>query len=62
MKFIVKGSVRGIVSKRRTLSGAVRSLRRDQEGCRRQGGYSDARIYDAHGTPVPWDEIDAQRK
>jgi hypothetical protein len=43
---IVYGSVRGLVSRHRTISGAARSLRRDQDGCERQGGYSDAYIYE----------------
>lgn len=42
---IVYGSVRGLVSKHRTISGARKSLERDQRGCRGQGGYSDAHIY-----------------
>lgn len=44
--FVVYGSVRGLVSEHRTLSGANRSLRRDEAGCVSQGGYSDANVYE----------------
>ena len=45
--FVVYGEVRGLVSEHRTLAGAKKSLARDREGCKSQGGYSDARIYEA---------------
>ena len=35
---IVYGSVRGLVSEHRSLVAAARSLRKDQRGCRNQGG------------------------
>ena len=44
--YIVYGSVRGLVSEHRTQSGAETSLSRDQSGCRSQGGYSDASVYE----------------
>jgi hypothetical protein len=44
-KYIVYGSVRGLVSEHRTLSAADKSLARDQAGCKSQGGYSDASVY-----------------
>lgn len=43
---IVYGSVRGLVSEHRTVSAAQKSLARDQRGCRSQGGYSDANVYE----------------
>ena len=43
---IVYGSVRGLVSEHRTVSAAEKSLARDQRGCRSQGGYSDASVYE----------------
>jgi hypothetical protein len=43
---IVYGSVRGLVSEHRTISAASKSLERDQRGCRGQGGYSDAHVYE----------------
>jgi hypothetical protein len=43
---IVYGSVRGLVSRHRTTDGAAVSLRRDQDGCERHGGYSDAYVYE----------------
>jgi len=48
-KYIVYGSVRGLVSGHRTQSGAEKSLGRDQSGCRSQGGYSDASVYEWTG-------------
>ena len=42
---IVYGSVRGLVSEHRSQRAAEASLRADQQGCRMQRGYSDARIY-----------------
>lgn len=46
-RYIVYGSVRGMVSKHRTAAGAERSLAADRRGCRSLGGgaYSDARVY-----------------
>jgi hypothetical protein len=43
---ILYGSVRGLVSEHRLVSGARRSLERDRRGCRSQGGYSDAKVYE----------------
>ena len=43
---IVYGPTRGLVSTHRTLGSAEKSLRRDQDGCCRQGGYSDALVYE----------------
>lgn len=34
------------VSRHRTLGGAVSGLSKHRDGCMRQGGYSEARIYD----------------
>lgn len=47
--FIVYGSVRGLVSEHRTQIAAEKSLSRDQSGCRSQGGYSDASVYEWTG-------------
>lgn len=44
--YIVYGSVRGLVSEHRTLTGAERSLAGDQRGCMSQHGYSDASVYE----------------
>jgi len=55
------GSVRGDCGHRhRTLSGAIRCLRRDQSGCAGQGGYSDRRIVeiDDDGEENAWDEYE----
>jgi hypothetical protein len=57
MKYFVRGKIRGTVSKHKTLYAAIKSLRRDQEGCRRQGGYSDCKITDADGRPLLWEEM-----
>lgn len=43
---IVYGSVRDLVSEHRSIDAALKSLERDQLGCRSQGGYSDASIYE----------------
>jgi len=43
--YIVCGSVRGLVSSHRTIEAAERALERDRRGCRRQGGYSDASVW-----------------
>ena len=50
-KFIVYGSVRGLVAQVDTYEQAETELDADQEGCHLQGGYSDARIFrgDANG-------------
>ena len=42
---VVYGNTRGLVSSHRTTQSALRRLTRDRHGCRKQGGYSDARIY-----------------
>jgi hypothetical protein len=45
IRFIVKGSVRGLVSKHRSLNAAVKSLVRDNQDCDASGGCSDVCIY-----------------
>lgn len=47
--YIVYGFVRGLVSEHRTQIAAEKSLIRDQRGCRSQGGYSDASVYEWTG-------------
>ena len=54
-RYDVRGSVRGTISKNhRTLSAAVRSMRRDCRQCASLGGgaYSDARIVRSDGEPL----------
>ena len=41
----VKGSVRGRIYKGRGLVAALRALKRDRQGCKKQGGYSDCSLY-----------------
>lgn len=53
--FIVYGSVRGLVSQHRSGKVAVRSCNRDWVGCRKQGGYSDAAVYEYRNDR--WDPI-----
>jgi hypothetical protein len=57
IKYIVRGDVRGTISKHRELSTAVKSLRRDMIACRYVGGYSDCEIIHADGTEL--DEIES---
>lgn len=45
-RYLVIGEIRGEVSRHRSLNAAIRSLKRDQDGCVSQGGYSDCIIYD----------------
>lgn len=49
----------GIVSTHRTLTGAERSLTRQQRGAVRQGGYSED--YIEHHTADGWQRIDTTR-
>ena len=52
--YTTTGPVRGSCGHRhRTLGGALRCLRRDVSGCRRQGGYSDRRLLDDSGAEIP---------
>lgn len=58
LAYTVEGSVRGIISRHRTLSAACRSLLRDQRQCSGLGGgsYSDAAVRvhaDSESYPVP---------
>ena len=47
----VKGDVNGACDHyHRTLSGAVACLGRRQRGCRKQGGYCDASVYEVTGS------------
>lgn len=55
--YIVYGSVRGLVSEHKYYRAAIAALRRDQSGCKYQGGYSDAQIYKA--TIYGWEIVDA---
>ena len=60
-RYDVRGSVRGTIStNHRTLSGAVRSMRRDCRQCASLGGgsYSDARIERSDGEPLTDAELD----
>ncbi len=40
----------------RTIEAAVRCCRRDQAGCKKQGGYSDRTIIHSGGEPLSEDE------
>jgi hypothetical protein len=48
--FVVRGPVRGLISRHRTESAAHRSAAKDQRQCRSLGGgaYSDAKVYAVH--------------
>ena len=50
-RYVVYGRVRGLVAECRSEGAARRALIRDQRGCRRQGGYSDAATYEWGGSP-----------
>ena len=55
IRYVVRGSVRGTIStNHRTLSAAVRSMRKDCRSCAGLGGgsYSDACIERADGEPL----------
>ena len=55
IRYVVRGSVRGTIStNHRTLSAAVRSMRRDCRQCASLGGgsYSDAYIERTDGEPL----------
>lgn len=61
--YIVYGPVRGVVSEHRLLKPAAKRMWRDWNGCRKQGGYSDAEVY--HWRAGRWirvtaDEIEAE--
>lgn len=47
--YIVWGDVRGMVAQVDTHEQAEQELADDRAGCRKQGGYSDARIYQDDG-------------
>ena len=49
-----------IVTSHRTLSGATRSLIRQQKGAQRQGGYSGDYIWDESANSRIWDTRSAQ--
>jgi len=53
--YVVKGKVRGEISRHLKLSAAVRAMARDHRICNELGGgaYSDARVFDLKtGEPV----------
>ena len=61
IRYDVRGSVRGTISTNHcTLSGAVRSMRRDCRQCASIGGgsYSDASIERSDGEPLTDDECE----
>ena len=61
IRYTVRGSVRGTIStNHRTLSAAVRSMRRDCRQCASLGGgsYSDASIERSDGEPLTEAELD----
>lgn len=58
-RYIVRGSVRGTISRHNKLSAAIRSLRADQKRCESlRGGayYSDCKILRGDGEPLSEDE------
>jgi hypothetical protein len=44
-EYIVYGRARGLIGSHRSVQAARANLRRDMEGCAKQGGYSDAKAY-----------------
>lgn len=49
--FECRGDVNGVCDHyHRTLSGAVACLERRRRGCRQQGGYCDASVYEVTGS------------
>jgi hypothetical protein len=54
----------GVVSRHRTLSGAIASLRRQRRGAVKQGGYSldevEVRMPDGWWRRLTFDELDAR--
>ena len=52
--YIVRGSVRGTISRHTKIIAAIRSLRKDRRACRSLGGgaYSDCKIERADGEPL----------
>lgn len=59
--YVVRGDVRGTLSRHRTLNAAVASLRRDQRVCQSLGGgaYSDCEIEHEDGSPLTEEESEA---
>ncbi len=53
--YIVYGDVRSFVAQCRTVRVAERALKADRAGCKAQGGYSDAHVYE-------WDEARGWRQ
>ena len=45
-KYEVRGSVRGTIYRGNSLSAALKKIMNDRIGCKRQGGYSDANLYE----------------
>ena len=50
-RYEVIGSVRGTVYKGSSLSAALKKIKSDRQGCKRQGGYSDVNLYE-NGEPL----------
>ena len=44
--YIVYGSVCGLVAEHKTFDAAAKSMQRHARGCKSQGGYSDANVYE----------------
>jgi len=51
-KYEVRGSVRGTLYRGNSLTAALKKIKNDRIGCKRQGGYSDAHLYE-NGEPLP---------
>jgi hypothetical protein len=51
-KYEVRGSVRGVIYRGNSLTAALKKIKNDRIGCKRQGGYSDVHLYE-NGAPLP---------
>lgn len=60
MKYSVEGSIRGVISRHRKLSAAVKSMRKDHGDCYALGGgaYSDVDIVRLDGEPLSDEELE----
>ena len=50
-KYEVRGSVRPLVYRGKSLSAALKKMKADRIACKRRGGYSDVHLYE-NGEPV----------
>lgn len=59
LPYTTRGAVRGDCGHKHTLQGAAKCIRRDHEGCKSQGGYSDRYVVRLDGEELSDDEYDA---